>query len=42
MPVVVRTRTIDDAFYADVTSGPNGHVIPTGQAAIDLARPPAD
>jgi uncharacterized protein len=30
MPVVVKVRTIDDAFYEDVTAGRGGAVFPTG------------
>ena len=36
MPVVVRVRTIDDAFYQDVTSGRAGAVFPAGRRALDI------
>jgi hypothetical protein len=42
MPVVVKVRTVDDSFYADVTASRNGAVAATGRDALELISLPDD
>lgn len=42
MPVVVRVRTVNDAFYADVAAGHKGPTFPAGRRIRELASLPDD
>jgi uncharacterized protein len=42
MPIVVKVRTIDAAFYEDATAGLHGPVLPNGRRLRDLASLPDD
>ncbi|HZT05645.1 MAG TPA: ATP-binding protein [Chloroflexota bacterium] len=42
MPVVVKVRTIDEAFYADATASDKRMDLPTGRGLLDMATLPDD
>jgi uncharacterized protein len=42
MPIVVKVRTIDEAFYEDATAGLRGPVLPAGRRLRELASLPDD
>ncbi len=42
MPIVVKVRTIDEAFYEDATAGLRGPVLPAGRRLRDMATLPDD
>jgi hypothetical protein len=42
MPIVVKVRTIDGAFYEDATAGVRGPVLPNGRRLRGMTSLPDD